>query len=253
MFHIDDQSFFEQVLLQIRGMAITYSSLKKKEAESRKKELEDSITRLENLRHDNVPANPNIEEQLQNLKNEQEVMRKEYIKGVFVRTRANWIEEGEKPTKYFLSLEKRHYVNKTVAKLVNSDNSTISKQEDILSAIESFYKQLYSSKDIFLDDVDLDTVIEKDNVNILKEDMSSELEGKLTYQEASFALKNMKNNTSPGSDGYTVEFFKFFWKDIGIFLIRAINEGYNKGELSITQKQGIISILPKGDKPREFI
>ena len=83
--------------------------------------------------------------------------------------------------------------------------------------------------------------------------MSSELEGKLTYQEASFALKNMKNNTSPGSDGYTVEFFKFFWKDIGIFLIRSMNEGYNKGELSITQKQGIISILPKGDKPREFI
>jgi hypothetical protein len=26
----------------------------------------------------------------------------------------------------------------------------------------------------------------------------------------------MKNNTSPGSDRYTVEFFKFFWKDIGI-------------------------------------
>ena len=41
--------------------------------------------------------------------------------------------------------------------------------------------------------------------------MSSELEGKLTYQEASFALKNMKNNTSPGSDGYTVEFFFFFF------------------------------------------
>ena len=140
MFHIDDQSFFEQVLLQIRGMAITYSSLKKKEAESRKKELEDSITRLENLRHVNVHTNPNIEEQLQNLKNEQEVMRKEYIKGLFVRTRAKWIEEGEKPTKYFLSLEKRNFVNKTVAKLVNSDNSTISKQEDILLAIESFYK-----------------------------------------------------------------------------------------------------------------
>ena len=77
--------------------------------------------------------------------------------------------------------------------LAHLKSQTISKQEDILSAIESFYKQLYSSKDISLDDVDLNTVIEKDEVNILKEDMSSELEGKLTYQEASFALKNMKN------------------------------------------------------------
>ena len=56
--------------------------------------------------------------------------------------------------------------------------------------------------------------------------MSSELEGKLTYHEASAALKNMKNNTLPGSDGYTVEFFTFFWKDIGTFVIRSINEGY---------------------------
>ena len=26
-----------------------------------------------------------------------------------------------------------------------------------------------------------------------------------------------------------------------------------KGELSVTQKQGVITLLPKGDKPREFI
>ena len=63
----------------------------------------------------------------------------------------------------------------------------------------------------------------------------------------------MKNDKSPGSDGFTVEFFKFFWKDLGSFLIRSINFGFNMGELSVTQKQGIISILPKGDKPREFL
>ena len=28
---------------------------------------------------------------------------------------------------------------------------------------------------------------------------------------------------------------------------------FNKGELSITQKQGIISLQPKGNKPREFL
>lgn len=63
----------------------------------------------------------------------------------------------------------------------------------------------------------------------------------------------MKNNKSPGSDGFTVEFFKFFWKDLGIYVLRSINEGYIKGELSITQKQGIIMCIPKGDKPREYL
>ena len=33
------------------------------------------------------------------------------------------------------------------------------------------------------------------------------LEGEITLDEASLALKNMKNNKSPGSDGFTVDFF----------------------------------------------
>ena len=34
----------------------------------------------------------------------------------------------------------------------------------------------------------------------------------------------MKNNKSPGNDGYTSEFFKFFWNDIGKFLIRSLKD-----------------------------
>ena len=63
----------------------------------------------------------------------------------------------------------------------------------------------------------------------------------------------MKNNKSPGSDGFTVEMFKFFYDDLKVFIQRAINEGYRIGKLSTTQRQGIITCLPKGDKPREFL
>ena len=31
----------------------------------------------------------------------------------------------------------------------------------------------------------------------------------------------MKNEKSPGLDGYTVEFFKFFWIHIGGFVLRS--------------------------------
>ena len=45
-----------------------------------------------------------------------------------------------------------------------------------------------------------------------------------------------------------MNFKKYFWKDIGIYLLRSINEGFKKGELSVTLKQGIITCIPKGDK-----
>jgi hypothetical protein len=39
-------------------------------------------------------------------------------------------------------------------------------------------------------------------------------EGNLSFKECGESLKLMKNGKSPGSDGFTVDFYKFFWKDI---------------------------------------
>ena len=63
----------------------------------------------------------------------------------------------------------------------------------------------------------------------------------------------MENEKSPGSDGFTSEFFKFFWNNLGKFVFRSINYGYKTSQLSITQKQGIITCIPKGDKPKQFM
>ena len=50
--------------------------------------------------------------------------------------------------------------------------------------------------------------------------------------------------------GKNADFYKVFWNDIGQYLIRSINYGLANNELSITQKQGVITCLPKGTKPR---
>ena len=55
----------------------------------------------------------------------------------------------------------------------------------------------------------------------------------------------MKNAKSLGNDGFTAEFFEFFWLDFGHFILKSLNDGYRKVTLSITQKQGIITCIPK--------
>ena len=74
------------------------------------------------------------------------------------------------------------------------------------------------------------------------------LEGDIKYSELAEALKNMKNLKTPGNDGFTAEFFKFFWTDLKFFILNSLNYGYRTGSLSITQKQGIITCLPKPNK-----
>ena len=43
------------------------------------------------------------------------------------------------------------------------------------------------------------------------------------------ALKVMKNNKSPGSDGITTEIYKIFWNDIKRFYIDSIDHSYQFG------------------------
>ena len=51
-----------------------------------------------------------------------------------------------------------------------------------------------------------------------------------------------------GSDSYTAEFCKFLFVDVGSFIVRSINCGLSKGEMSVTQRQGIITCIPKDEK-----
>ena len=48
-------------------------------------------------------------------------------------------------------------------------------------------------------------------------------------------------------------FFKYFFRDIGNFLVCSINYGYQNEEMSVTPKQGIITCIPKKGKPRHLL
>ena len=63
----------------------------------------------------------------------------------------------------------------------------------------------------------------------------------------------MKNGKSPGTDGFGAEFLKCFWRQLGGFVVRALNESFRDGELSVTQREGIITCIPKQDKPKNLI
>ena len=132
------------------------------------------------------------------------------------------------------------------------NGNVITSQEEILKEVQHFYSNLYAPLNSKTDINDQD-ILNNLQHPVLTDIESSSLEGEITADEISKVLRNMKNNKSPGSDGFTVEFFKFFFKDFKHFIKRSINEGYNKGTFSVTQRQVIITCLPKGDKPRQFL
>ena len=126
-----------------------------------------------------------------------------------LRSRSRYQDLGEKPTKYFLGLENRHYTNKVMSKIIDSNNVEHTDTKDILNGQKQFYEQLYDKNPIS-ENSTLNNLL-GDNKDKLSEERSQRLEGKITYAELLQALKQMKNDKSPGLDGYTTEFYKFFW------------------------------------------
>ena len=62
-----------------------------------------------------------------------------------------------------------------------------------------------------------------------------------------------KNNKTPGSDGFTIEFYRSFSDVIGQIMVDCFNYAFENGSLSITQKLGVISLIPKKDKDKNYL
>ena len=84
--------------------------------------------------------------------------------------------------------------------------------------ILKFYQSVYESRDDSLQDINLNTLLADANVPKLSNEHSRSLNGQITNQEALNALKGMKNDKSPGPDGYTNNFYKFFLERYLLFL-----------------------------------
>ena len=91
-FTINDQLFLDVLLMELRGKAISNSSYKHKERNKKEKYLIDSITEMENNSKENNMKN------LENLKIQLNDIRQEKLKAHIIRSRAQHIDKGEKPT-----------------------------------------------------------------------------------------------------------------------------------------------------------
>ena len=55
----------------------------------------------------------------------------------------------------------------------------------------------------------------------------------MSIHECEIALKTMENNDTPGTDGLTPEFYRYFWNLLGSFMINCFNYAFQNGTLSI--------------------
>ena len=237
---------------KIRQDSILYSKSKAKERRKKLQTIENKLKICENVLAES-PTQENVAK-LEALKAEYEREYDYIVRGSIIRSRATWFEQGERNTKYFLNLENNNKRKTCVRKLVQQNGKECTNPNIILDEIHSYYSNLYDEKSEI--DINVSTCPFLGNcssIPTLNDDQRDLCEGQLKYSECYNALSAFENNKTPGNEGLTIEFYKFFWPEMGTLLVDSLNYAYCHGELSNTQKQAVITLIEKKDKDRRLI
>ena len=210
-FTITNSLFYETLIMMLRGETVKYCKRKARERRSKEYTLVSEIQIAQNNFNENkCERNSQL---LSKAQEDLESHRKPYINGLIIRSRTQWHEEGEKSTKYFLSLEKRNIARKSI-QYIKHNEQIISKANEILSIFTKALKDKYAEHN-----AQLNTEFVTNNIfKPLTEEERNKLETEITFEELTSSLQSMKKGRSPGSNGFTVDFFRHFWNKLGIFL-----------------------------------
>jgi hypothetical protein len=248
--HDNKNLMWELIKMEIRSATISFCKYKKVTSN---KYVSDLNSKLKTL-HDqicNTNASDDIIEEMLAIENELKMIENEKINGMIMRSKVKWAEDGEKSSPFFLGLEKNNYINKHITQL-NIDGNIITEPSLILENEKLFYEALYHEKNNNSMD-DINSLLRNLNIPKLNLEKVHECELRIEINECKTILNVLKNGKTPGIDGLPPEFYKFFWNSINEHLINAMNYTFETGEMSSSQRLGIITLIPKKDKDRLFL
>lgn len=163
------------------------------------------------------------------------------LEGSKIRSRIQYIEETEKPTRYFLRKEVQKMKGRKINKLTDTNGNDVTTNEGIMKICKDFYENLFGSEGV--DQSLVEHFLE--GVPTLPTDLKEQCEGLLTYEECVESIKSMKDGKTPGSDGLPKEFYVQFFHLFGQDYVNMINLCYDLGQLTESQRLGLIRLICK--------
>ena len=125
-------------------------------------------------------------------------------------------------------------------KEVTTDNA------EIQGIIRDYYEQLYGNKIDNLEEID--RFLEKFNLPRLNQEEIEIINNPIISTEIEAVIKNLPKNKSPGSDGFTREFYQTFREELMPIFLKFFPKTAEEGTLSKSFYKATITLIPKPNK-----
>ena len=130
-------------IYEIERENLYYSIKKSKERKFHEKTLNNKLKTLEDQFAGQL--DPNLLMQIEECKQELENYYQIKTEGHIIRSRANWVENGERNTNYFINLEKINQKLKNITALYTDEGCIVNSTRDILNTEKLYFENVYAS------------------------------------------------------------------------------------------------------------
>ena len=134
------------------------------------------------------------------------------------KTKSCFFEKINKIDKPLARLIKKKREKNQINKIRKEKGEVTTDNAEIQRIIRNYCEQLYGNKIDNLEE--MDKFLEKFNLPRLNQEDIEIMNNPITSTEIEAMIKNLPKNKSPGSDGFTAEFFQTFREELMPILIK---------------------------------
>lgn len=161
------------------------------------------------------------------------------------KSRAIWLREGDRNTKFFHAKTKQRRARNRITKLMDSLGNWVETEDGIESLATAYFDSLFtasapSERDEAVRFITA-TVTQEMNTSLTRETSEAEI------KEAVFAINP---DRAPGPDGMTSLFYQWFWNVVGKDVVKTVQSFFDSGVLDERMNQTNICLIPKTARPR---
>jgi len=245
---MDPHKKWEALKQLIREYSIEYSKQKSKERKKNKSRLTKHLEVIQERCYAD-PDNKLFSAARAEIQSQLDKVLLDEGKATIFRSKVQYVEEGEKCTKFFFQQIKYNNKNANIESL-NINGRRVWDPTEIRKHATKFYADLYKVPEASNDN---NMTFLKTVDNLLSKQTSENIDRKISRAEVAKALKSMKSGRSPGNDGITVDLYQALWPAIDTLYLDMIYYSLRLGKLPCSMRQSVIKLLHKKGRDPEDI
>ena len=158
------QDWWEFLKLSIKEESIAFSRNKRRRLRKKQVSLTNKLIRL---RQRLVDGDDTASALISDTESQLKALRVKEIEGIMIRSRAQWLEEGERPSRYFFNMQRLKAQRSHISSVYDLNGTEVSSQEEIEKAHVDFYSRLFSEEPV-------DAALQDDLLSSLPRQLSSD-------------------------------------------------------------------------------